>query len=39
MFREVKNADLHFGNIMVNSEWKYFSLMSFGLLFWSFFLP
>jgi len=30
-------ADLHFGIIMVNSKWKYFSLMFFGLLFWSFF--
>lgn len=30
-------ADLRFGNIMVGSEWKYFSLMSFGLLFLSFF--
>jgi len=30
-------ADLHFGKIMVDSEWKYFSLMSLGLQFWSFF--
>jgi hypothetical protein len=30
-------ADLHFGSLMVTSEWNYFSVMSVGSLLWSFF--